>query len=684
MWRLLKNLFWPGKSSLSNDKRWKELLTVADVCRIMPQRVRNLFHSLDLESPDIAAVAVAVKEHDWEVASHALLDLYRHLYSDRSPRPPKPTKGRRSIADAILQDEFCLQGVAATIPQRANGGLDWYWKGPNNDHEFAFFLNRHEYLSDVVNAWQDTGNSEYIAYFERIIRDWIFHNPPVKAAPNDNMFWSSTWRPLEAGLRSTMWNEYLIKLYLAEPLSDATRLLMILGLGEHASFLVSHHGRLPGLPNIEFMELRGLGLTGLNHPAFKDAEEWFQHAANRMAEMIEEQLYPDGVQKELAWGYHLVGALNIRSLLDGAAELNRPIPEKLRGLSEKMWDYIAYTLRPDQGNPMTGDSDRGDFGDLVLYAADWYNRPDWRYIATNGRNGQSPEGPPSRFYPWAGQLVTRSGWDADAHWAFFDAGPLGLAHYHEDKTHLSIYAYGRDLLVDSGRFAYGGAIAEKFSWNYAVKSCAHNVILIDDRGQLDLCREATQPISSDAASITEAWDYALAKIDSFEEIANVTHTRVLVYLRGHFWIAVDTIDTETPRELTALWHFHPNCALTAEHNQLLTTDKNKGNLRILPFGPIDWETSIICGQEDPEVQGWYSPEYNKPQPAPVGVMKARIKGSTTFGWLFLPARGPVPVAEVEAEFADADKAIPITVTIEGQTVRLIIPLSSSEVQVGLG
>lgn len=32
---------------------------------------------------------------------------------------------------------------------------------------------------------------------------------------------------------------------------------------------------------------------------------------------------------------------------------------------------------------------------------------------------------PSSLFPWAGQVVFRSGYDADATWAFFDIGPYG-------------------------------------------------------------------------------------------------------------------------------------------------------------------------------------------------------------------------------------------------------------------
>ncbi len=49
-------------------------------------------------------------------------------------------------------------------------------------------------------------------------------------------------------------------------------------------------------------------------------------------------------------------------------------------------------------------------------AAKTYARPDWTYITSNGTEGEKPDYGPSVIFPWAGQFVMRSGWDADALW----------------------------------------------------------------------------------------------------------------------------------------------------------------------------------------------------------------------------------------------------------------------------
>jgi len=125
--------------------------------------------------------------------------------------------------------------------------------------------------------------------------------------------------------------------------------------------------------------------------------------------------------------------------------------------------------------------------------------------ARAGASGTAPEGPPSRVFAWAGQLVSRSGFDRDAHWSFFDFGPWGIGHQHQDKLHLSVAAFGRDLLVDAGRFAYSGELAERFR-RYAVASAGHNVLSIDGRGQGPGPREVDAP--ADGCGIDARFDWA--------------------------------------------------------------------------------------------------------------------------------------------------------------------------------
>lgn len=199
-------------------------------------------------------------------------------------------------------------------------------------------------------------------------------------------------------------------------------------------------------------------------------------------------------------------------------------------------------------------------------------------------------------------------------------------------------AYGRDLLVDSGRYTYqdywGGRGTRR---SYFIGSEGHNVIHVDGLGQQPGPRIAEQPIGTDQVIIVPDFDYArgtfthgYAAIDEpeaastrlvaitfghpYEPFAEgvphvegiAIHTRAVIYLRGLCWVVVDRIETDRPRRITPLWHFHPDCTVACEGQSVVSVDAGVGNLRIQPVGPLAWDIDLVRGREGPDFQGWYS------------------------------------------------------------------------------
>ena len=297
-----------------------------------------------------------------------------------------------------------------------------------------------------------------------------------------------------------------------------------------------------------------------------------------------------------------------------------------------------------------------------MNAAKEYSRPDWEFIASNGNSGVKPGKAPSFFFPWAGHLISRSGYDEDAHWSFFDMGPWGSGHQHNDKLHISVSAYGRDLLVDGGRFAYRGEVAQKFR-RYAVGSQSHNVILIDGKGQAPGPRLAEEPVKPENYIITEWYDYAWSSFDKFIDLEGTCkHTRKLFYSRGNLWVIIDQITTDRPRKIEALWHWHPQCEIMLE-GQNVSTNNQKGNLQIIPVGYHDWNLKLVKGQEKPQIQGWYSEEYNKFEPNSTTIYSTDIKSDSKFIWVLFPSEKVMKYVNAEI-ISETDKELKMKVINE--------------------
>jgi hypothetical protein len=609
---------------------WKEITTVEDLCNSYPEVVRKMFEEFNLDYPGLEGVKLAVENGDLVSACQDLLQYYRESGNAQHLRHVQPNQSTQAVAEAdtILNNVFTIQNVKGKVPFGPDGHRDWYYKGPNNDREWAWLSNRHSQINFVLSTYFETGNPKYAEYIDLFLRDFIIKSMPYPGVKSS----TSVWRGLEVAARAKVWSRIFYGMIDSPYLSPATCLLMLSSLPDHAHYNRNFHGGNNWLT----MEISALATVATNFPEYKNSEEWLDYSIETMIESMKDQVYADGVQTELTSHYHNVSLRNFELFKDICDQAEKPLPDFFNKTIEAMYSYISHAIRPDGNRILNNDGDRGSDRALVLEAAKKFNHPDWEYIATDGASGVKPLQGPSYFYPWAGHLISRSGFDANAHWSFFDIGPWGSGHQHNDKLHLSIAAYGRDLLVDAGRFAYTGEVAKKFR-PYARGTQGHNTILIDSNGQSPGPRLATEPLSDNYVRITPEFDYAWGAFDEFMNTSGkCEHNRAVMYVRGKYWIVVDRITTDQPRDIEVLWHWHPDCDVIEAKKNIVATSNPTGNLAVIPVSKQKWGITFIKGQEEPEIQGWYSEEYNKYEPNVATIYSTRIKSNKTFVWLLQP------------------------------------------------
>ena len=645
-----------------------------------PDRVTALFEALDLDRAGLREVKAAVECGDMPAACRALLDYYRTGDSGKWLHERVVQPGYRGgEADLLLADIYTDMGRQYRIPRTPQGRIIWAAQAIDSDQGWMWNFNRHEHLATVLLAYQKTGEERYVRWLDEHIRDWVIGSLPYPAQDTID----ARWRGLETALRiSCGWSVIFYKLKQDRLFSDATRLLMLTSLPEHAHYLRHFH---KGGGNWITTELAALGLIAAAWPEFREAAAWQTYCGETLLRSMPAQVYPDGVQGELTSMYHGAALWAYEQYADLCRDVGISLPPGYRDWLEKMWNYLACSMMPDGCRPQNNDSDHGSCRDGVIKAAKEYNRPDWLYVATNGAQGETPEQGPSLIFPWAGQVIARSGWDADALWAFFDIGPMGFGHSHCDKLHLSVHAHGRDLLIDPGRFTYAFDSEDgRFQGKYAGLAVAHNVILIDDRGQAMGPGTTDKPVSGEDYLITPELTFARGTCDAFfEEIysgrlaGRAAHTRAVLCLADELIVVADRIETDRPRKLDALWHWHPRCTVAIEGQTVRSIDPGVGNLRIAPVAGFDWTVKTVKGQEPAGIhgtmQGWYAHSYNNWEPSPASVYTAHIERSTAFAWLLLPVAGD-DVPTIRGEIVEStDDAIAVRIRRPGQepfTVRI--------------
>ncbi|MDD4191234.1 MAG: alginate lyase family protein, partial [Mangrovibacterium sp.] len=610
---------------------WSAITTVEQACKAWPEQIDAVFQHLDLNRLGLENVREAREKNDLTAACTQLLTYYENsaMARKRAKEQPAPSDQTTGAGEKLLQHTFTFQQVAGTVPLLDNGHLQWDYEGPENDIEWAWALNRHYPLGSLLPEYYNTGNLRYSRYIDRFVKDWIIQSLPYPGVKSS----TAMWRGLEVSFRVKMWAQLFYQLTGEAALSPATKLLILSSIPEHMHYARRFHGSNNWLT----MEMTGLATAATSWPEFRESAEGLEYAVSAMTESLKEQVYPDGAQTELTSHYHHVAMSNFNLLDDICREAGVALPSDFTEQIEKMWNYLAWTIRPDGFGLLNNDADLDDNRERVLTAAAKYGRSDWKYIATNGESGLKPE-LPSVVFPWAGHVISRSGFVANAHWSFFDIGPWGSGHQHNDKLHLSVAAYGRDLLVDAGRFAYTGDVARKFR-PYATGSQGHNVLLIDGKGQARGPRVTDTPVHESDYQLTSDHDLARGSFSAFNDLEGTcTHSRTVCYKRGQFWVVIDRVTTDRPRTIEALWHWHPTCEVEVR-NEIVLTGNQRGNLQLVPAGRQKWSVKQIKGQEQPEIQGWYSKEFNEFEPNTTTAFETRVDGNSTFVWILYPSEG---------------------------------------------
>lgn len=140
---------------------------------------------------------------------------------------------------------------------------------------------------------------------------------------------------------------------------------------------------------------------------------------------------------------------------------------------------------------------------------------------------------------------------------------------------------------------------------------------------------------------------------------------------------VDRINTNQPRTISTLWHWHPE-ADVKQYGDATVGSYPEGSLEIVPVGDASFDIQMIKGQENPEIQGWYSPEYNLYEANVASIYNSEIKDTTTFVWLLIPSKGNAERQISRAKIIrENQNAIELEVYHNGKNYELSIPFEDN-------
>lgn len=615
----------------------------------------QFFALLDGSRPDLAEVKAAIARSDWPAAKHVLAEHFRTQQTSRWELDPRAVgrepRFRSTAADNALKHRFTSIG----IPWQFGDRIDWAFnpttqpdsKWPRN-HEWTWQLSRHAMWLELARAFYATGDEKYAREFVAELQSWVHDCPVPLDAPANVAF--SRWRTIEAGIRTgTVWPEVFPRFLAAKAFDNDALVLMLKSFVEHAHYLMKFH--MQG--NWLTMEANGLYHVGALFPEFTEAKLWRETALDRLYRELDVQVYPDGTQIELAPGYHGVALHNFLGPVKLVPRTGFNVPGDYLSKLEKMFAYFLDSMQPNRTTPPLNDSGAGGVMSSLEEGAKLFpQRADFRWVATDGKEGQ----PPSRTsceFPYAGQFIMRSGWDRKALWLCLDGGPYGFGHQHEDKLSVILTAFGRPLLVEGGTYTYDAS-----EWRrYVLSSRAHNVVLVDGLEQnrrksptdtfvvkrpLAHVWESNPTFDHAAAVYEEGWGPKAQRL--------VRQTRHVFYLKPDLVIVADELEPRDDKAHTYEALFHLDAGDAAVDGLRVATQNAGPNLTVLAFGADS--VNIVKGQKEPVVQGWlpdHAGGYGGIRPIPTAIYRKEATGKITLLYALYPTAGAAacPVKSVE-------------------------------------
>lgn len=605
------------------------------------------------------------------------------------PLPPDNVDSTEVVrrAESVLAgrfDVFALRNVSLGFPPEWNRdprtgtlapmgfGKLLNYRDPAlvGDIKYLWEPSRHLELVTLAQAFVLTDETRYADGARRLLESWFDQCPCPQG-----VHWTSS---LEHAVRllnwSVAWQLLGSRSWLAAPEQVAMRERWLGEVFRHQAFIAGHLSRHSSANNHLFGEYTGMFVAATTWPLWRESTAWRDQSRVGLEREALLQIAPDGVNREQGvWYHHEVADMMLLAGLAARAG-GQDFSNRFWRRLEDMLVFIASLMNVRGGMPMIGDSDdavmvrftgRADFDvyrSLLATGAVLFGRSDFAVKAhrfddksrwllgrsaeaefdglqLRGRANPSEALPVRRAFEEGGYWVLgdRLG-QADEVRLIADAGPLGYlsiaAHGHADALAFTLSCGGRELLIDTGTFAYHTLPAWR---DYFKGTSAHNTLRIDGRdqsvsgGSFLWLRHASAKLLE--AKFDDARDEWAATHDGYARLPDpVKHTRRIVYEKASREIRVDDeLECRGAHQVEMFWHFAEDCEACLLDGELIVSNGPVAMQLRLPSKAAQIE--LVRGRESPPM-GWVSRRFDQRVPTSSVVWRGHIDGSVTLKTLF--------------------------------------------------
>ncbi len=531
----------------------------------------------------------------------------------RRPRPvlcvTEHEHRSRAVADAVCAGRFTVAGETRAL------GTDPDWLGASlpADEEWRIEWVKFAWGLDLAHAAAETGDPRFTRAWEALSASWIRQVPadhdPAEVTARRILNWIYTWQRLVPGEH------------------HANRLFA--SLVEQVE-----HVRATLTPerNHRTLELYALLIAALALPEL-DRDGLLELAVTELDRNLTTDFRPDGVHREASTHYHAIALRSLVGARENARRYGIEMPPGFDGRLARACAFLAHCTRPDGTIPALSDADSGDYGRLLIHAADLLADDELRFVGSRGRAGRTPARRHASFLE-GGYFVQRSEWGPEARYLIFDCGPLGDGgHGHYDLLSFEAHAGGRALVVDPGRGSYSEEPPNLRRWFRG--TAAHNTVCVDGLDQTPYSRGRPLGAVAHGRLLERRTSPGLDVIagEAVSPAYEVVHRRRIAFVDDRYWIVEDRLDGEREHAFDLRFHLAPEAQGAARVDGATVTAPGL--------------TMLIRGAETVALEpGWVAPRYGQRLDAPV-VSAVAHGTSARFVTLLAPGES-VPPGALEA------------------------------------
>jgi heparan-sulfate lyase len=334
-------------------------------------------------------------------------------------------------------------------------------------------------------------------------------------------------------------------------------------------------------------------------------------------------------------GYHL-GCINWFLRTYELAKLNKienAFPQSYLETIELMCEVPMKLCHPDGTNAQFGDAWTGTPGQHSEEFLEWaekFNRDDFLFLATDGKQGRKPDSTAFAL-PQSGLYSMKSGWDKNAISLVLKCGPDGGGHCQPDNGTFELYAGGRNLMPDAGSYIYSGD-PEGRRWFRQTK--IHQTLTLNGENSKYIPKLLLWKPG-------ENLDILVVENQSYD---NLAHRRSVFFVDKKYFVVVDEAIGNATGDVDIHFQLAPD-----RGDAIFNRDSFSVRTNFTEGWNVLVQTIPQPGVELLEEEGWVSFQYTKKEPRPAfcyRLKKSDEKGKLQFVTLVVPYEKEVPKIKI--------------------------------------